>query len=86
MAAPTRPGPGKITAALLGAPAAALLASLVLCSLLPPPDWRLFLFVFAGLPAIAAAPCLVLLAKDGLRAWIGVAAVAIPCTLLLVFS
>jgi len=69
-------GPGRITAAILGAPAAALVATLAICGALPfPGDAKLLAFTFAGLPAVALAPCAALLARSGTRAWIGVMSV-----------
>lgn len=80
-------GLGRISAALLGAPSAALLVALVLGSVVPlSGELRLLLFTFVGWPAIALSPCLALIASNGARAWMGVAAVVAPCSALLVLT
>ncbi len=85
MAAPHVHGLARISAAIVGAPVAMMLVMLAAGATLPlPADARLFAFSFLGLPAVAAAPCLALLARSGRAAWIGTAAVCIPSAAILV--
>ncbi len=80
-------GLGRISAALVAAPAAGLLASLAAAAVLPAsPEIRLLTWALAGFPAAAAAPCFALLAKSGARAWAGSAVTAAAAGLALVLA
>lgn len=63
-------GIGRVLAALLGAPMAALAAGSALVSLLPLSEpWAFALGVHAIVPLWAALACTLPLAKSGVRAW-----------------
>lgn len=80
-------GPGRIAAALSGAPGAAVLATLALAAVLPVSgDARLLVAMLALLPAVATASCLALLARSARRAWGGSALVAAVAGVVLVLA
>lgn len=85
MSARSQPlGVGRISAAVLGAPVAALLLSAALPALVPAPsDVRYFVACVAVAPATAAAPCFALLSKSAGRAWGGSLAVSALSALVL---
>lgn len=60
-----------VSAAVIGAPAAALLVTIAATTLMPgPPDVRLLTAMLAVFPAMAAGACLVVWRRDGVRAWV----------------
>jgi len=60
----------QVAAALVAAPVAALAATFAVVGALPVTDSvRLGLYNLAAFPAMAAAPCAVLLCRNGARAW-----------------
>jgi hypothetical protein len=80
-------GAGRISAAVTGAPGAAVLASLALAAVLPVSgDLRLLVAMLAVLPAAATASCLALLARSAVRAWVGSALVAAVAAVVLVLT
>ncbi|MCE9672236.1 hypothetical protein LY474_30965 [Myxococcus stipitatus] len=73
-----RHGVGRVSAAVLGAPAAAVLASLAAAAVLPvAEDVRWLVAVLGVLPAVATGSCLALLARSAPRAWVGSVLVAV---------
>ncbi|WP_370639991.1 hypothetical protein [Corallococcus sp. AS-1-12] len=79
-----RPGWRWVLAAAVGAPLAALLASLALSAVVPvSPDLRYLVACVAVAPLMAAAPCAALLARSEARAWAGVALTSCVSLLLL---
>jgi hypothetical protein len=77
MAARPVHGAGRLSAAFLAAPAAALLATLAVAAALPARgDVRMLVGLLLAFPALAAAPCLALLARSGARAWLASGLVA----------
>lgn len=63
---------GRVSAALLGAPAAAWLGVHALVVVAPvADDVRLLLGELALLPAVAVAACAALASRSGRRAWLG---------------
>lgn len=81
-------GAGRISAALTGAPGAAVLACLALATTLPVSgEVRMLVAFLAVLPAAATASCLALLARSGTRAWAGSGLVAaFAATILVVLA
>jgi hypothetical protein len=80
----TRPGWRWVLAAAVGAPLAALLASLALSAVVPvSPDLRYLVTCLAVVPLMAVAPCAALLARSEARAWAGVALTACVSLVLL---
>ncbi len=78
------PAPGRIVAAALGAPAAALLFSVALPALVPASrEARYLVAVSLVVPLMAGAPCLALLARSTRRAWAGIAVTATASLLVL---
>ncbi|MFP2930121.1 hypothetical protein ACLESO_33975, partial [Pyxidicoccus sp. 3LG] len=64
-----------------------VLASLALAAVLPVPgDVRLLVAILAVLPAAATAVCLALLARSGVRAWVGSVLVSAVAAAVLVLS
>lgn len=80
-------GTGRITAALLMAPAASVVLLLGAVAVLPlPADVQTLIFFLGLAPAVTVASCLALLSRSGLRAWAGSATLAALGTLALVGS
>lgn len=68
---------GRISAAVIGAPAAAFLVALALAAGLPlRSEVRLLVAELAPFPLVVAGACVALLSRSGWRAWAGCALVA----------
>jgi len=86
MSPPARraPGLGRLVAAVLGAPVAALLVSLALPAVVPASsDVRYLAACIVVIPLMAAAPCAVLLARSTARAWGGIALASVASLVVL---
>lgn len=78
-------GAGRITAAVLGAPVAAILATVAAAAGLPfDSDVRLLVAELATVPLMVAGACAALLSQSGRRAWAGCACVSMLAAALLV--
>lgn len=63
---------GRTSAAVLGAPGAALLVAVALPAVIPAStDVRYLIACVAVVPLMATAPCLALLSRSATRAWTG---------------
>jgi hypothetical protein len=78
-------GAGRITAAVLGAPVAAILATVAAAAGLPfDSDVRLLVAELATIPLMVVGACAALLSQSGLRAWAGCACVSALAAVVLV--
>lgn len=78
---------GCIAAAMIGAPAAALLAAMALAAGLPVgSEVRLLVAELVPFPLVAAGACAALLARSWRRAWAGCALVATLAAAVLVLA
>lgn len=79
-------GTGRVTAAIVGAPVAAILVTVAAAAGLPfDSDVRLALAELATLPLMIIGACAALLSRNGMRAWAGCALVSALAAAVLVF-
>jgi hypothetical protein len=82
-----RLGAGRISAALLGAPVAALLAAVALSTGVPADgEVRLLVGELAAFPLVIAASSAALLSRSGRRAWLGSALAALAAAVVVALT